>query len=337
MRKSAADRHTQRRLQRLSRRALLLGAAQAGGFLVLAGRMYQLQVQEADRYRTLADKNRIGLRLEVATRGLILDRYDRPMALNQTAYRVAVVPEEAGDLQRLLERLDRLVPLTEEQRERVLVTARRQRSFLPIIAYEDLTWQEIARIGVHTADLPGVEVSETKQRVYPEGEVAAHLVGYVGAVSEQELTADPVLALPDFRIGKSGVERIYDRQLRGEAGRRQVEVNAVGRTIRDLRRIPETPGENLQLSIDVKLQKLGVERFGEQTGAAVVMNVHTGEILSLVSRPSYDPGLFVGGISRQDWERLIKAPDAPLVNKAIAGQYAPGSTFKMIVALAALE
>ena len=334
---SALDRQTLERRRQITRRAMLLGAAQVGGFGLLAGRMYQLQVLESDRYTTLADRNRIGLRLNVAPRGLILDREDRPLALNRTTYRIAVVPEVAGDLEAILDRLHRLVPLADEQRAKVLEKARRQRSFVPVIAYENLSWGEIARIGVRSPDLPGVEISATQQRVYPEREMGAHIIGYVGAVAKHELTGDPVLALPDFRIGKSGVEKVYDLALRGEAGRRKVEVNAVGRTIRELDRTQETPGNTVRLALDTRLQRFTANAFGDQTGAAVIMNANNGEVLAMVSRPTFDPDLFSTGISHADWQALLAAPDAPMVNKAIAGQYAPGSTFKMVVALAALE
>ncbi len=333
----ALERRTEERRKQISRRALLLGAAQLGAFGLLAGRMYQLQVLESERYTTLADKNRIGLRLEVAPRGLILDRHDRPLALNRTTYRIAVVPEVAGDLAMGLERLNKLVPLADERRVKVLEQARRQRSFVPVIAYDNLTWIEIARIGVNSPDLPGVEISATQQRVYPEREMGAHIIGYVGAVAKHELTGDPVLSLPDFRIGKSGVEKVYDLKLRGEAGRRMVEVNAVGRTIRELDRTPESAGNTLRLSLDTHLQRFSADAFGEETGAAVIMDADDGEVLAMVSRPTFDPDLFTNGISQKDWDALLAAPHAPLVNKAIAGQYAPGSTFKMVVALAALE
>jgi penicillin-binding protein 2 len=337
MSSSARDRLAFGRLQKVSRRALLLGAAQLGGFGLLAARMYQLQILEADQYATLADDNRVNVRFATAARGLILDRHGRPLAENRTTYRISVVPEEAGDLQALLDRLDYLVPLSQDERQRVLHLATRQRAFVPITAFDNLTWDEIARIAAHNADLPGVEIAASNQRIYPLADLTAHVVGYVGAVSKDELTGNPVLSLPDLRIGKSGIERQYDTRLRGQAARRQVEVNAVGRVIRDLHRDPAKPGETLKLTIDANLQRFAAGRFADNTGAAVVMDVQSGEVRAMVSLPSFDPGLFPEGISHADWDRLRDAPDAPLVNKAIAGQYSPGSTFKMIVALAALE
>jgi len=337
MSRSARDRQTTIRLRQVSRRAVLLGAAQVGGFGLLAARMYQLQVLEADRYGTLADENRVHVRFATAARGIILDRQNRPLAENRTTYRIAVIPEQAGDLEALLDHLNELVSLKESDRERVLLHAKRQRAFVPITAFESLTWDEIARVAAHNADLPGVEIAATNQRIYPLADLTAHVVGYVGAVAQKDLTGSPVLALPDLRIGKSGIERVYDLQLRGQAARRQVEVNAVGRVIRDLHREPAVPGETVKLTIDADLQRFAASRFGDHTGAAVLMDVQSGDVLTMVSLPSFNPGLFPEGISHADWNLLLNAPDAPLVNKAIAGQYSPGSTFKMMVALAALE
>lgn len=333
----AHERLAAARRRQLSRRALLLGGLQAGGFALLAGRMYQLQVLDSDRYRTLADKNRIGVRLDVAPRGVIVDRNGQPLALNRTTYRVAVVPERAGQLDAVLSRLSELVPLEEERKAAVLEQAGRQRGFVPVVVYDNLSWEQIAKIGVHGPQVPGVEIAATQQRFYPEGAVGAHVIGYVGEVAKRDLTGDPVLSLPDFRIGKAGVERNYDLKLRGSAGRREVEVNAVGRVIRELKRVPEEPGGTLRLALDAQQQRLAAGSFGGETGAAVVMDAHSGEVLAMASEPSFDPAGFTQGIGEKEWAALLSAPDAPLVNKAIAGQYAPGSTFKMIVALAALE
>lgn len=323
--------------RRISRRAILLGAGQLGLFGLLSGRMYQLQVLESERYATLADNNRINVRLYPAPRGVILDRWARPLALNRQTYRVSVVPEEARNLDATLHRLDALVAISDTDRARVVESARRQRAFVPIAVLDNLTWEEMARIAVHLPDLPGIHVDEVQRRIYPQGDAMAHVVGYVGPPAKHELTGDPVLTLPDFRIGKSGIERVHDTALRGAAARSRVEVNALGRTIRELSRNDGQPGSTVALTLDTDIQRFVLDQFEEHTGAAVVMDVHTGEILAMVSSPSFDPNPFGIGISAEEWAALSTNPLAPMINKAISGQYAPGSTFKMIVAAAALE
>ena len=331
------SRRDQKRHRAITRRALLLGGVQIAAFGGLAARMYQLQVTEAERYRTLAEDNRVSPRLLPPERGLIVDRFGAPLALNRQTYRITLVPEQAGDLERVLDALDALVPVPDHERQRVLRTVRRMRPFLPVPVLEDLSWDDIARVAVHGPELPGVQIDMVTRRIYPEAATAAHVVGYVGAVSEEELTGDPLLALPGFKTGKTGVERTQETVLRGKAGISEVEVNAVGRVIRELDRIEGRPGRELMLTIDTHLQHFCVERFGDQTGAAVVIDVATGEILAMVSRPSYDPNPFPRGISAAEWRRLVQDPLGPLTNKAVAGQYAPGSTFKMVTAMAALE
>ena len=330
-------RRESKRYRTLTRRAVLLGGIQAGAFSLLAARMYQLQVTEGERYANLAEGNRISPRLIPPDRGVIVDRFGVPVAVNRQTYRIVVVPEQAGDLERLLAAINTLVPVPDHDWNRVLRTARRMRAFMPVPVLEDLSWDDIARVAVHAPDLPGVQIDVVPRRIYPEAATMAHVVGYVGAVAEDDLTGDPLLAMPGFKIGKSGIEKTQEAPLRGKAGLSEVEVNAVGRVIRELRRTEGRPGRELMLTIDTELQKLAAERFGQETGAAVVMDVLTGEVLVLVSRPSYDPNPFPRGIVGTDWRRLMTDPLAPLTNKAVSGQYAPGSTFKMITALAAME
>lgn len=325
--------------QRLTRRALLFGGVKALAFGGLALRMYQLQVLEGDRYRTLAEDNRINVRFQTPRRGVILDRFGRPLAYNRKTYRVLVTPEEVGDLEAALDRIDRLAPIAPEERARILKQARRSPAFVPIATHEHLDWEALARISARIPELPGVEVVEVSQRAYPEGAAAAHPIGYVGAVNQRELSKgdERVLSLPDMRVGKAGVERVYDLALRGEAGEAKVEVNAVGRIVRELENDPGADGATLVSTLDLELQRFAYERMGEETGAIAVLEVDTGDVLALASKPSFDPNLFAQGIDAAAWRTLIQDPLAPLSNKAVAGQYAPGSTFKMLVALAALE
>ncbi|MFP6730423.1 MAG: penicillin-binding protein 2 [Alphaproteobacteria bacterium] len=313
----------------------------AGGqFLLLSslvGRLYYLQVLQSDRYAMLADENRINIKLLPPPRGRILDRHGEALATNRLNYRVALVSEHAKDITATLDALASLIPLSKRDYQRVLRDARRKRDFVPITVRENLTWSEVSRIEVNAPDLAGVVIEVGQTRYYPLGATAVYITGYVAAVSEDELTGDPLLALPDSRIGKSGVEKIYDLALRGKAGNSQVEVNAYGRVIRELERNEGQPGDALVLTLDAGLQRYVSARIAGQIASAVVLDIHTGDVLALASSPSYDPNLFTKGISTEDWNALLNNPYKPLISKAISGQYPPGSTFKMMVALAALE
>ncbi len=313
----------------------------AGGkFLLLStlvGRMYYLQVLQADRYKTLAEENRISMRLLPPPRGRILDRFGIPLAVNEQNYRVVLIPEQTKSVKATLLALSKVIGISSSESRRILREVKRKRSFVPVTVRENLTWEDVARIEVNAPDLPGAMIDVGESRYYPDGYETAHILGYVAAVSEKDLTGDPLLELPGFRIGKSGIEKVHDLVLRGSGGTSQVEVNAYGRVIRELNRQEGKPGAEIKLSIDIGLQKMAVERMGEESGAAVVMDIHTGDVLAMASTPSYDPNAFNRGLSSKEWKALIGNNRKPLNNKAISGQYAPGSTFKIIVALAALE
>jgi penicillin-binding protein 2 len=325
-------------LQKLfSRRAALLAGGKAALFAALAGRLYYLQVIESDEYTMLADDNRINMRLLAPPRGRILDRFGEPLASNQPTYNVVLVAEDAADVGITLDTLARLIPLNSGERNRILHEVARKRTFVPVTVKENLSWAEVARIEVNAPELPGIAIDVGQSRDYPLGSEAAHVVGYVAPVSESEGTDDPLLRLPGFRVGKNGAEKTYDERMRGEAGNSRVEVNAYGRVIRELRRQEGRPGDDLVLTIDSGLQRYASARLAGESAATVVMDIHGGEILALVSSPSFDPIEFNNGISRKNWSSLLQNKRKPLVNKAISGQYPPGSTFKMIVALAALD
>jgi penicillin-binding protein 2 len=320
-----------------ARRAVMLAGGKALLLSALAGRMYYLQVIEAPRYATLADENRINLRLLPPPRGRILDRHGRLLAGNERTYRVTIVAEQARSVEATLDALGLLVDISPADRERILREVRRKRSFVPVTILENLDWEAVARIEVNAPALPGVAIDEGQNRHYPYGEDFAHVLGYVAAVSESDLTGEPLLQLPGFRIGKAGIERTQDLVLRGSGGRSEVEVNAFGRVIRELSRREGEPGADLTVTLDLDLQRLALARLQGESGAIVVMDIHGGDVLALASNPSYDPNAFARGLTREKWRELITNPRAPLSNKAIAGLYAPGSTFKIAVALAGLE
>jgi penicillin-binding protein 2 len=327
----------QDRFRLFGRRAVLLAGGKLMLFSALAARMYYLQVVEAERYKTLADDNRINLRLLAPPRGRILDRNGVEIAANQKNYRLILVSERSPDVKGTLDRISKIIHLDDYDRRRVFKEIRRKRNFGPVTVRENLDWKDVAKIEVNAPDLPGVHIEVGQTRYYPWGEATAHLVGYVGAVSQKELTGDPLLGLPSFRVGKNGVEKIHDESLRGRAGRSEVEVNAVGHVIRELSRKEGQPGDELALTIDMGLQEFAHKRLGDNSASVAVMDIHNGDIMALASAPGFDPNAFNKGVSKDYWRELIGNNRAPLTNKAIAGQYAPGSTFKLIVGLAALE
>ncbi|MAL78156.1 MAG: penicillin-binding protein 2 [Sneathiella sp.] len=335
----AGDQHKEKG-RTFSRRALMLAGGQAALMSALAGRLYYLQVLHADQYAMMADENRINMRLLPPLRGRIVDRFGLEVAGNRHNYRVVLIPEQTKSIEATLDALEEFIPAEMIDREQVLTDVKRKRSFVPIPVVDNLSWEQFARINVNSPSLPGIQMDVGSTRDYPYGNLFAHIVGYVGAVSERDLQNqeyDPLLELPEFRIGKSGIEKYYDRTLRGKAGLSRVEVNAYGRVIRELTRQEGIPGNDTVLTIDRQLQDFAVRRMGKESAAAVVMDIHTGDILTMVSVPSFDPNTFARGISSTEWKTLIEDPKRPLGNKAIGGQYPPGSTFKMIVALAALE
>ena len=325
------------RQKMFTRRAAILGGAKLALASGIGARLYYLQVVQADQYRMLAEENRINLRLLAPPRGRILDRFGAELAVNHQNYRLVVVPEQAGDVARTLDALGAVVPIEGEERQRIEKEIARKRKFVPIIVSEHLTWPQVAEIEINAPYLPGVLIDVGQTRHYPHTEPLAHVLGYVAAVSEEELTGDPLLELPDFRIGKNGVERIHDLALRGRAGNQQVEVNAHGRVIRELSRNEGEAGNDVSLTIDLGLQDFAATRLGEESASAVVIDVTNGEVLALASTPSFDPNAFNQGLSHALWRELVQNERAPLSNKAVAGQYPPGSTFKLMVALAALE
>jgi penicillin-binding protein 2 len=332
--------HDNDRAKMFTRRAMMLAGGQAVLVGALAARMYYLQVVEADKYRMQAEDNRVSTQLLAPSRGLILDRNGIAMAINQHNYRVLVVPEQTPSVDFTLDQLSHIITLTEGDRARIHKDMRRRRSFVPITVRENLSWEEVARIEVNAPDLPGAAIDVGQSRYYPLQSLGAHILGYVATPSEPDLQAeavDSLLQLPGFRIGKAGVERIYDMGLRGKGGTHKLEVNAVGRVINELERREGEPGVDLALTLDLRLQEYAAQRLGDESAAVVVLDIHTGETVVMASTPSFDPNAFNRGLTSAEWSDLVNNPHSPLTNKAIAGQFAPGSTFKLMVALAALE
>ena len=327
--------------RRLGRRALLAGGLQLGFAGALALRMRYLQVEQADKFRLLAEENRINIRLIAPARGQIFDRNGVILAQNSPSYRVVIVREDAGDVDAVVDRLGRLIALDEDDLEKTVAELRRSPPFLPVTLVDRVTWEDVSRVAVNAPALPGITPEVGLTRFYPRGADFAHIVGYVGPVSDYDLSQidapDQLLRIPRFQIGKSGIEAKREDELRGKAGARHVEVNATGRVMRELDRREGQPGADLQLTVDAELQAYVQARLQGQSASAIVMNVETGDLRAVASTPSFDPNLFVRGISVADYRALTDDPYRPLANKSVQGTYPPGSTFKMITALAGLE
>lgn len=322
-----------------NRRALLLGGGGALVFTALGARLYTLQVLESARYRTLSEDNQFNFLLTPPSRGRIVDRFGAIIADNRDSYRILIVPEQAGDLDAALTRLGHVVPMSASERERILNAARRAPGFRAITAMDDLDWETFAAVNLDSPDLAGVIPDVAEVRRYPSGPAFGHLIGYVQPPAEEDAGDDPLLRYPGFRIGRAGVEAAREDTLRGSAGSLKVEVNAHGRVIRELpeQSIQPVPGEDVHMTVDAAVQSFAYERLAGESAASVAMDVRTGDILALTSSPGFDPNLFVTGISTANYQALQNNERRPLFNKALQGTYPPASTFKAIVALAALE
>ena len=321
--------------QGFSRRLVLLGGLQAGLFTVLAGRLQFLQIARSDVYATLAEANRVNISQISAIRGRITDRNGKLLADNDRNFQIRMVPERVADIDATLRDLAHILKLSPAEVFNIRRKIARGPSFKPVVILEDLSWDDFSRFNLYLPYLSGVEPVVGQKRVYPDAHSVAHLVGFVGAKTREDLQR--VGRIVGDNVGRSGVERDYENDLRGTPGVRHVEVNAVGRTVRELQSDPGEKGRDLSLSIDLDLQKYANERLKGHSGSVVVMDIHSGELVSMVSAPSFDLNMLSRGIDVTEWEKLVDHERKPLVNKSMRGLYAPGSTFKMLVALAALE
>ncbi|RLA84844.1 MAG: penicillin-binding protein 2, partial [Deltaproteobacteria bacterium] len=304
-------------------------------FSVLFIRLWQLQILKGKEYKDLSENNRIRLRKVLPLRGRILDRKGRVLATNRPSFSVTVIPEDVLDIRKLSKRLSSLLGMDAKAISQK-ITANGRSPFQPVYIKRDISWEELSRVKALLMDMPGVQVVVEPIRTYPYGELAAHLLGYVGEVDRKELAANDGYDVGDV-VGKTGVEAVWEKYLRGSKGGRQVEVDAFGREVRVLGEVLPIPGWDLYLTIDVELQRKAEELLRDKVGAIVALDPSSGEILALCSSPSYSPSLFARGISRGRWKRLRDHPLHPLTNRAIQGLYAPGSVFKIVTAAAALQ
>jgi penicillin-binding protein 2 len=321
----------------LTRRAFVFGAANLAALGVIAGRLYNLQFMHAEQYRTLAEGNRIKITLITPVRGLLLDRHGVVMANNQKNFRLYLDTEARNNPQEVLAALTKVLPISADRISDIVDQMQASRHPPPVLIKEHLTWDELAQFEFYHLNYPEVFVDTGQIRYYPFGERAAHLLGYVASPDKSKPELQKLSRLPDFKIGQSGVEQMLEERLEGTPGTKQTEVNVHGLAVRELGRKEGKPGENITLTIDSRLQEYASARLGSESAAAVVMNIHNGDVLALTSMPGFDPNSFSKGILQKYWDQLRTNPRNPLMNKAISGQYPPGSTFKLSMGLAALE
>jgi penicillin-binding protein 2 len=331
------------------RRTFVLGGGIALGLGALSVRLADLQIIEAGRYKDLSSANQWNFRLVPPPRGRILDRNGVVLADNRPSFRLLVIRDETKDLDGTLDYVAKLVPATAERRRQLIKEINQSPHAVPVAVATDLTWEEFAKVNLHVGELPGVESDMNEARYYPFGGAFAHVIGYVAKVSDRDVAEakkkspngeiDPMLLNPGFRIGKQGIEKALDMQLRGRPGGRKVEVDSRGRVVAedpDGDRQP-VPGQEVVLTLDADVQNRALEVFGADSGACVVMDIRNGDILCLMSAPGFDANAFVSGIPGKVYKALAEYDHKPLLNKALSGTYPAGSTFKTMVALTTLE
>ncbi len=329
----------------VTRRAAIFG----GGFsLLLAGvsvRLFHLQVLDHEKYQRLAQENQFNTRIIAPLRGEIVDRFGKTLASNRQNFRLLLMPDEAGDVESALERIRKFVVIPDEKHAKLLREIKRTRGYTPVEIVNNLEWNDFSKLNYELPHLPGAhpEVSETRN--YPLGNATAFVIGYVGAVTDRDLDAPDnedqqmLLRQPGFKVGRDGLERTYEKELRGVAGAMDVKVNAHGRVIEEIEDSikPPVQGETLGLTIDADLQLAAMKALEGESASAVVIDIESGDILVLASTPAFDPNIFTKGIPSDLWRDLNESPYKPLLNKPLGGIYPPGSTFKMVTAIAAMR
>ncbi|WP_091738039.1 penicillin-binding protein 2 [Phenylobacterium immobile] len=326
------------------RRAFLLGGMAGLGLAALGGRLAHLQLVDTQRYEKLAVSNQFNFKLVPPPRGLILDRNGAVLAANRPNFRVLVSREKDVDVAATLRTLANFVPMDEARQRRIEREITNAPRRAPVSALEDLTWDQFSAINVRAPELNGVTADMGEVRVYPDGGAFAHVIGYVAKVNKEDLTdtgpnADPIMLHPGFRIGKQGVEKAFDLELRGRPGAQKVEVDANGREVRHDTDgdIAAVPGKTVQLTLDIDVQNRALEVFGEESGGAVMVDCRNGDILCMLSAPSFDANRFVRGLQSAEYRALANYERKPLLDKCLSGTYPPGSTFKTMTSMAALE
>ena len=322
-----------------SRRMMLLGGAQAAVGAALIGRMGWLSIAENEHYQLLSESNRVQLIIVPPRRGWIVDRRGKPVAINRSDFRVDIIPDQLERPSETLATLRQLMNISPDDFDRIVRELKAAKGYRPVQVAENVPYDQYAAVTVRLPELPGIQPMRGFSRFYPAGPAVGHLVGYVGAASaaEYEKEKNPLLITPGFKIGKEGLEETLEQRLRGVPGGQRVELTARGKLVRELEPKPDRSGGTVQLAIDAELQEFAARRLGEESGSCVIIDCWTGDILTMVSMPAYDPNSFSDGIGRTEWKTLSEDPRKPLLNKVLNALYPPGSTIKPMGALALLQ
>jgi len=321
----------------LLRRTFLLGVGKGILLTGVLGRLIYLQIVKSNQYKLLANKNRISLRLLNPIRGTISDRNGKLLAINQNTFRVLCVVDNKIELKKVLFNLSKFIFLNNIETQKIVNDFEKKNKNMPYLIKENLKWNEVSSISANSFLIPTIIIESGLQRKYPFKQTSAHTIGYLGPPTNNEIKKEPILGLMNINVGRFGMEEHLEKRLRGIPGTRHLEVNAHGRIVREIRKENSKKGNNVKLSIDIELQKKLYSLLKDKSGSIVAINVNNGEVIGMVSSPSFDPNFFNQGFSTEDWKALINDPLAPLVNKSISGEYSPGSTFKTIVLLSALK
>ena len=324
----------------LSRRVFILSIAKLIVFGSLVGRLFSLQIKQNKKYKTLSDKNRIREWKLAPQRGIFKDYYGKVIADNSQVFQLHIVPEDIEDIRDLLFRLKSIVSITDAQLIKIAKKIKKQKPWEPVIISDNLSWEEFSKLNLFLHELPGIKPVVSVARFYPDQYNFSHVLGYVSEANTKDLNANKRLIefnVPGLKVGKTGLEKNLDDQLIGDAGYQRFEVNAYGKRIKEIDFSTGRSGQNYKLTVDAEVQDYGHKLMEGKSGSICVMDVLNGDVIAMISSPSFDPNKFVHGINQKDWDELLNNIDKPLVHKSIAGLYPPGSTIKPIVALSALE
>jgi penicillin-binding protein 2 len=322
-----------------TRRAAFVGGVQAAIGLTVAARMSYIAVADNEKYKLLAESNRVNLTIIPPRRGWFIDRFGKPIATNRADFRVDIIPDRLARKDETIQTLAELLALSTDDVDRIHRELKSAQGFQPVQVADGLDYDRFAAVSVRLPDLPGVSPRQGYSRFYPSGAAVGHLIGYVGTVSAEEYqkNKNPLLITPGFKVGKDGLEKTLEDRLQGEPGAKRTEVTARGKIVRELTTRPDTPGKPVQLTIDIDLHNYAARRLGLESGSVVVFDCLTGDIITMASMPCYDPNSFSDGIGRVEWKMLNSDDHIPMLNKALQGLYPPGSTLKPMAGLAMMR